>query len=130
MAENEVLVCFTPCSPPFLPSSEGGNGPKRNEGHTKPSAPLPSLWDFSPFCGRLITSWSDNRSIILTWNESPPSPIQATIYGFCRGECIPAMLYNVSYYMCYLNSSLNPFAYALGKFKKKGRGPIMYFSIF
>jgi len=27
-------------------------------------------------------------------------------------------LYNLSYYMCYLNSSLNPFAYALGSFFK------------
>jgi len=40
---------------------------------------------------------------------------KATVYGFCRGDCIPAFLYNLSYYMCYLNSSLNPFAYALGK---------------
>ncbi|KAI3415928.1 Serpentine type 7TM GPCR chemoreceptor Srx [Globodera pallida] len=44
-----------------------------------------------------------------------PYYVVATIYGFCRGECIPSVLYNVSYYMCYLNSSLNPFAYALGK---------------
>uniref|UniRef100_A0A914I799 G-protein coupled receptors family 1 profile domain-containing protein n=1 Tax=Globodera rostochiensis TaxID=31243 RepID=A0A914I799_GLORO len=42
-----------------------------------------------------------------------PYYVVATIYGFCRGECIPSVLYNVSYYMCYLNSSLNPFAYAL-----------------
>jgi hypothetical protein len=41
---------------------------------------------------------------------------KATVYGFCRGDCIPSLLYNVSYYMCYLNSSLNPFAYALGPF--------------
>uniref|UniRef100_A0AC34G555 Uncharacterized protein n=1 Tax=Panagrolaimus sp. ES5 TaxID=591445 RepID=A0AC34G555_9BILA len=37
----------------------------------------------------------------------------ATVYGFCKGECIPSLLYNLSYYMCYLNSSGNPFAYAL-----------------
>lgn len=38
---------------------------------------------------------------------------QATVYGFCKGECIPSILYTLSYYMCYLNSSGNPFAYAL-----------------
>ncbi|KAL3097779.1 hypothetical protein niasHS_000514 [Heterodera schachtii] len=42
-----------------------------------------------------------------------PYYVVATVYGFCRGQCIPSILYNVSYYMCYLNSSLNPFAYAL-----------------
>ncbi|KAF7638093.1 G_PROTEIN_RECEP_F1_2 domain-containing protein [Meloidogyne graminicola] len=42
-----------------------------------------------------------------------PYYVVATIYGFCRGNCIPMFLYNLSYYMCYLNSSLNPFAYAL-----------------
>nr|CAD2172931.1 unnamed protein product [Meloidogyne enterolobii] len=41
-----------------------------------------------------------------------PYYVVATVYGFCR-ECIPMFLYNLSYYMCYLNSSLNPFAYAL-----------------
>ncbi|VDN53973.1 unnamed protein product [Dracunculus medinensis] len=40
-------------------------------------------------------------------------PFQATIYGFCKGHCIPGILYNLTYYMCYLNSSGNPFAYAL-----------------
>uniref|UniRef100_A0AC35FVT7 G-protein coupled receptors family 1 profile domain-containing protein n=1 Tax=Panagrolaimus sp. PS1159 TaxID=55785 RepID=A0AC35FVT7_9BILA len=42
-----------------------------------------------------------------------PYYVVATIYGFCKGECIPSLLYNLSYYMCYLNSSGNPFAYAL-----------------
>ncbi|KAF8354621.1 gar-1, partial [Pristionchus pacificus] len=42
-----------------------------------------------------------------------PYYIMATIYGFCRGECIPTTLYTLSYYMCYLNSTGNPFAYAL-----------------
>uniref|UniRef100_A0A7E4VL89 G_PROTEIN_RECEP_F1_2 domain-containing protein n=1 Tax=Panagrellus redivivus TaxID=6233 RepID=A0A7E4VL89_PANRE len=42
-----------------------------------------------------------------------PYYVVATIYGFCKGECIPPLLYNLSYYMCYLNSSGNPFAYAL-----------------
>uniref|UniRef100_A0A1I7TJ36 G_PROTEIN_RECEP_F1_2 domain-containing protein n=1 Tax=Caenorhabditis tropicalis TaxID=1561998 RepID=A0A1I7TJ36_9PELO len=42
-----------------------------------------------------------------------PYYIMATVYGFCKGECIPSFLYTLSYYMCYLNSSGNPFAYAL-----------------
>ncbi|KAK5980040.1 putative muscarinic acetylcholine receptor gar-1 [Trichostrongylus colubriformis] len=42
-----------------------------------------------------------------------PYYIMATVYGFCKGECIPTLLYTLSYYMCYLNSSCNPFAYAM-----------------
>nr|ACM78885.1 G protein linked acetylcholine receptor isoform a [Ascaris suum] len=42
-----------------------------------------------------------------------PYYVVATVYGFCRGHCIPAPVYTLSYYMCYLNSSGNPFAYAL-----------------
>ncbi|CAB3400135.1 unnamed protein product [Caenorhabditis bovis] len=42
-----------------------------------------------------------------------PYYIMATVYGFCKGQCIPSFLYTLSYYMCYLNSSGNPFAYAL-----------------
>ncbi|KAK0397292.1 hypothetical protein QR680_002068 [Steinernema hermaphroditum] len=42
-----------------------------------------------------------------------PYYVMATVYGFCKGECIPPLLYTLSYYMCYLNSSGNPFAYAL-----------------
>ncbi|KAI6233677.1 CBR-GAR-1 protein [Aphelenchoides fujianensis] len=42
-----------------------------------------------------------------------PYYVVATVYGFCKGECIPSLLYNLSYYLCYMNSSCNPFAYAL-----------------
>ncbi|KAI1713247.1 7 transmembrane receptor (rhodopsin family) domain-containing protein [Ditylenchus destructor] len=42
-----------------------------------------------------------------------PYYVVATVYGFCKGECISPLIYNISYYMCYLNSSGNPFAYAL-----------------
>uniref|UniRef100_A0AC34RPL3 G-protein coupled receptors family 1 profile domain-containing protein n=1 Tax=Panagrolaimus sp. JU765 TaxID=591449 RepID=A0AC34RPL3_9BILA len=41
-----------------------------------------------------------------------PYYVVATVYGFCK-DCVPPLLYNLSYYMCYLNSSGNPFAYAL-----------------
>lgn len=40
-----------------------------------------------------------------------PYYIVATIYGFCP-DCVPAPLFLTSYYLCYLNSSVNPFAYA------------------
>ncbi|MCP9265905.1 putative muscarinic acetylcholine receptor gar-2 [Dirofilaria immitis] len=41
-----------------------------------------------------------------------PYYVVATVYGFCR-HCVPSLLYTFTYYMCYLNSSSNPFAYAL-----------------
>ncbi|VDO97541.1 unnamed protein product [Soboliphyme baturini] len=40
-----------------------------------------------------------------------PYYIVATIYGFCP-KCVPSPLFLTSYYLCYLNSSFNPFAYA------------------
>lgn len=40
-----------------------------------------------------------------------PYFIVATIYGFCP-KCVPSPLFFTSYYLCYLNSSVNPFAYA------------------
>lgn len=46
----------------------------------------------------------------LLWS---PYYVVATIYGFCGKDCISSVLYNFSYYMCYLNSAANPFAYAL-----------------
>ena len=41
-----------------------------------------------------------------------PYYIVATIYGFCA-DCVPSAIFITSYYLCYLNSSGNPFAYAL-----------------
>uniref|UniRef100_A0A915HNG0 G-protein coupled receptors family 1 profile domain-containing protein n=1 Tax=Romanomermis culicivorax TaxID=13658 RepID=A0A915HNG0_ROMCU len=40
-----------------------------------------------------------------------PYYIVATVYGFCAW-CVPPALFFTSYYLCYLNSSMNPFAYA------------------
>ncbi|CAI5456282.1 unnamed protein product [Caenorhabditis angaria] len=42
-----------------------------------------------------------------------PYYIMATLFGFCGNNCIPPSIFTMSYYMCYLNSSGNPFAYAL-----------------
>uniref|UniRef100_A0A915D3P4 G-protein coupled receptors family 1 profile domain-containing protein n=1 Tax=Ditylenchus dipsaci TaxID=166011 RepID=A0A915D3P4_9BILA len=52
----------------------------------------------------------------LLWS---PYYVVATVYGFCKGECIPGLLYNLAYYACYLNSSLNPFCYSLANKKFK-----------
>uniref|UniRef100_A0A914VFR4 G-protein coupled receptors family 1 profile domain-containing protein n=1 Tax=Plectus sambesii TaxID=2011161 RepID=A0A914VFR4_9BILA len=46
----------------------------------------------------------------LLWS---PYYIVATVYGFCKEGCVPPIIYTISYYLCYLNSSGNPFAYAL-----------------
>uniref|UniRef100_A0A915HQA3 G-protein coupled receptors family 1 profile domain-containing protein n=1 Tax=Romanomermis culicivorax TaxID=13658 RepID=A0A915HQA3_ROMCU len=41
-----------------------------------------------------------------------PYFLVATFYGFCSTTCVPNVLYFFTYYLCYLNSSVNPFAYA------------------
>ncbi|XP_014667277.1 PREDICTED: muscarinic acetylcholine receptor M1-like [Priapulus caudatus] len=55
-------------------------------------------------------------AFVLCWT---PWHICATILGFCP-TCVNADLYSFSYWLCYMNSPLNPFMYALAnvQFKK------------
>jgi len=48
-----------------------------------------------------------------------PWHILSLIIGFCP-NCVPGVLYDISYWLCYLNSPINPFCYALAnqQFKK------------
>ena len=57
---------------------------------------------------------------VLCWT---PYHILVLIMGFCNDaglKCVPDELYNISYWICYLNSPINPFCYALAnaQFKK------------
>ena len=54
-----------------------------------------------------------------------PWHVLSLIIGFCRQSqrgvtCVTPILYDISYWLCYLNSPINPFCYALAnkQFKK------------
>ena len=48
-----------------------------------------------------------------------PWHVLSLIIGYCP-DCVPGVLYDISYWLCYLNSPINPFCYALAnqQFKK------------
>jgi len=59
-------------------------------------------------------------AFIFCWT---PWHILSLVIGFCAGteSCgVPSALYDLSYWLCYLNSPINPFCYALAneQFKK------------
>ena len=58
-------------------------------------------------------------AFLICWT---PWHIFSMVIGFCPegSDCIPGTLYDISYWLCYLNSPINPFCYAFAnqQFKK------------
>lgn len=89
---------------PARDSAASSSARQKTENHAKKSVRTITL-----ILGAFVVCWT-------------PWHVLSLIIGFCAPgvECVPSLLYDVSYWLCYLNSPLNPFCYAFANqhFKK------------
>ena len=50
---------------------------------------------------------------ILTWTPYNVLAVMKAILGQDQSDMIPEMMWNIAYCLCYINSTINPFCYAL-----------------
>lgn len=142
LLQRNTRACQSSASDEYLPgsfvnrsASVGGEEPTQNELQTSPprastDQSSPSLRSSinSPFKNgnnQLSNTISLNQSnftragrilssvllvFIITWL---PYNILAIFQASCGTDCIPPIAWKISYYLCYLNSTINPILYAL-----------------
>jgi len=86
-----------------------------------------SLRTITLILGAFVFCWTPWHILLYSLPLPVPSltpwHILSLVIGFCAGSesCgVPSVLYDLSYWLCYLNSPINPFCYALAndQFKK------------